>query len=404
MYYQIKELKMPKTRADLEFATPEEFEKYLTNKFQDEGYEVVLPASDKKGYEFELRQRSQTIAVQVKYYTGKCNIAQIEKFLHYLGTTEAKQRFTEGWFIVPNGYASTVYQWAMAEQLSNIKIGTLENGKIVWVYPDNEGEGKKETNKKKRFEDYTYIGVFTSKGGVGKTTVAAHLAGAFALMGHDVVLLDLDPDRNLKKLFLRDPEMIEDDASMYVPPVTSDEEGATITVLGLEEWYAHGKPEAKLVICDCSPVLSENPINIVGLFDYCIIPTILTPHGVSKNADVILRTFHHIRRYNQKARLFALINSYIGDQEERNALLIEHLQKHLRKYLRSDKKAKFIHPDEVKIRHSLSLLYWGEHIINKSKPRLAFKSGGRSYPLADFLQLTTYLEEHTELEGLRKEE
>jgi hypothetical protein len=90
MYYQIKELKMPKTRADLEFATPEEFEKYLTNKFQDEGYEVVLPASDKKGYEFELRQRSQTIAVQVKYYTGKCNIAQIEKFLHYLGTTEAE--------------------------------------------------------------------------------------------------------------------------------------------------------------------------------------------------------------------------------------------------------------------------------------------------------------------------
>jgi chromosome partitioning protein len=179
---------------------------------------------------------------------------------------------------------------------------------------------EKGDQQKKRFEDYTYIGVFTSKGGVGKTTVAAHLAGAFALMGHDVVLLDLDPDRNLKKLFLRDPEMIEDDASMYVPPVTSDEEGATITVLGLEEWYAHGKPEAKLVICDCSPVLSENPINIVGLFDYCIIPTLLTPLGVSKNADVILRTFHHIRRYNQKARLFALINSYIGDQEERNAL------------------------------------------------------------------------------------
>ena len=58
----------------------------------------------------------------------------------------------------------------------------------------------------------------------------------------------------------------------------------------------------------------------------------------------------------------------------------------------------------MKIRYSLSLLYWGEHIINKSKPRLAFRSGGRSYPLADFLQLASYLEDHTELEDLRKEE
>ena len=394
---------MSKTKTDQEFTTPEEFHNLLARQFQGEGYEVVLPPSDKKGYEFELRNKSQVIAVQARSNAGKCSIAQIEKFLNFLGTSEARQRFTEGWFVVANGYASTVYQWAMAEKLTNIRIGTYENGRVVWIYPDNEGQ-ESAKQKRKKFEDYTYIGVFTSKGGVGKTTVAAHLAGAFALMGHDVVLLDLDPDRNLKKLFLRDPDVIDDDASMYVPPITPDSEGATITVLGLEEWYAEGKPDAKLVICDCSPVLSENPINIVGLFDYCIIPTLLTPLGIAKNGDVILRTFHHIRRYNQKALLFAMINSYISDQEERNALLIDHLQKHLRKYLRSDKKAKFIHPDQVKIRHSLSLLYWGEHIINKSKPRLAFRSGGRSYPLADFLQLASYLEDKTELEDLRKEE
>ncbi|NBO63832.1 MAG: ParA family protein [Acidobacteria bacterium] len=399
----MKELNMSKTKTDQEFTTPEEFHNLLARQFQGEGYEVVLPPSDKKGYEFELRNKSQVIAVQARSNAGKCSIAQIEKFLNFLGTSEARQRFTEGWFVVANGYASTVYQWAMAEKLTNIRIGTYENGRVVWIYPDNEGQ-ESAKQKRKKFEDYTYIGVFTSKGGVGKTTVAAHLAGAFALMGHDVVLLDLDPDRNLKKLFLRDPDVIDDDASMYVPPITPDSEGATITVLGLEEWYAEGKPDAKLVICDCSPVLSENPINIVGLFDYCIIPTLLTPLGIAKNGDVILRTFHHIRRYNQKALLFAMINSYISDQEERNALLIDHLQKHLRKYLRSDKKAKFIHPDQVKIRHSLSLLYWGEHIINKSKPRLAFRSGGRSYPLADFLQLASYLEDKTELEDLRKEE
>jgi chromosome partitioning protein len=392
---------MSNPRIESSLNDPEEFESYLAKLFQSEGYEVVLPPADRRGYEFELRRKSSSIAVQAKAYAGKCSIAHIEKFLHFLGTSESKQRFSEGWFVVANGYASTVAQWAAAEQLSHLRIGTVEDGKVRWIYPDREGE-RREKSRKKSFEDYTYIGVFTSKGGVGKTTVAAHLAGAFALMGHDVVLLDLDPDRNLKKLFLRDPEMINEDASMYVPPVSSDEEGATITVQTLEEWYAQGKPDAKLVICDCSPVLAENPINIVGLFDYCLVPTLLTPLGIAKNADVILRTFHHIRRYNQKARLFALINGYITDQEERNGLLIDHLQKHLRKYLRTDKKCKFIHPDQVRIRHSLSLLYWGEHIINKSKPRLAFqKVGGRSYPLADFLQLASYLEDHTEIEELR---
>lgn len=395
---------MPNPGIDSPRQDPEGFESHLAKLFQADGYEVVLPPADKKGYEFELRRKSSCIAVQAKAYAGKCSIAQIEKFLHFLGTSEAKQRFTEGWFVVANGYASTVAQWAAAEQLANLRIGTCEDGKVKWIYPDAAGQ-RTEKGRRKRYDDYTYIGVFTSKGGVGKTTVAAHLAGAFALLGHDVVLLDLDPDRNLKKLFLRDPEMINEDASMYVPPVSSDEEGATINVQTLEEWYAQGSPDAKLVICDCSPVLAENPINIVGLFDYCIVPTLLTPLGIAKNADVILRTFHHIRRYNQKAQLLAMINSYITDQEERNNLLIEHLQKHLRKYLRADKKCKFIHPDQAKIRYSVSLLYWGEHIINKSKPRLAFqKAGGRSYPLADFLQLAAYLEDHTDLDELKKGE
>lgn len=381
--------------------TPEEFEAQMAKVFQGQGYEVVLPPREKKGYEFELRNKSRAIAVQVKAYAGKCSIAQIEKFLHYLSSAEARQRFAEGWFVAANGYAATVYQWAVAENLQNLRIGTYEGGKLRWLYPEDE-TGQAGRVRRLSEADCTYLGVFTSKGGVGKTTVAAHLAGAFALMGHDVVLLDLDPDKNLKKLFLRDPAVLDGDASMYVPPVTRDGEGATITVQNLDEWYSQRNPDAKIVICDCSPVLSENPINIVGQFDYCVIPTLLTPLGIAKNADVILRTFHHIRRYNQKARMFAVVNGYIADQEERNRLFLEHLQKHLRKYLRSDRKARFVHPDEAKIRHSLSLLYWGEHIINKTRPQLAFqKIGGRSYPLADFLQLAAYLEEQTEIEPVR---
>jgi chromosome partitioning protein len=48
------------------------------------------------------------------------------------------------------------------------------------------------------------------------------------------------------------------------------------------------------------------------------------------------------------------------------------------------------------------LLYWGYHIIEGSKPQLAFReTAGRSYPRTDFLQLAEYLESHTDLDKLR---
>ena len=40
--------------------------------------------------------------------------------------------------------------------------------------------------------------------------------------------------------------------------------------------------DAKVVICDCSPVLAENPAGLIGQFDYCIIPTTLNPLGIAK--------------------------------------------------------------------------------------------------------------------------
>jgi chromosome partitioning protein len=81
-------------------------------------------------------------------------------------------------------------------------------------------------------------------------------------------------------------------------------------------------------VCDCSPVLSENPKSLVARFDYCIIPTSLNPLGVAKKADVICRTFEQIRRFNPTAKMFSLINGYDPSKEaaHRNELLLELLQ------------------------------------------------------------------------------
>ena len=373
----------------------------IAGLFEQQGYYVTYPGKHESRFALELHRLGRRIAVQVKEYQTRCNVNQVEKVIDFLESKERQQRYSEVWLITNQGYYDSVSTYVQASELTHFRLGTVAEGKLSWVYPAEPGGGEAASGE---FEQRKYIGVFTSKGGVGKTTVAAHLAGAFALMGHEVILLDLDPDRNLQKLFATRPgdpggANSSEGVSFFVPPVQRDQPGSTITVLTPDQWPQRDDRGAKVVICDCSPVLAENPWSLVERFDYCLIPTLLTPLGIAKNADVILRTFQHVREINARAEMFALINGYLPAEEERNDLFLTHLRKHLAPYLKTDDKCKFVHPRYAHIRHSLSLLYWGEHIVKKTRPQLAFqKVGGRSYPLADFLNLAKYLERHTEIE------
>lgn len=388
---------------------PLDFEKVVACYFEKQGYEVVMPPTNTRGYDIELRKNNSCIAVQVKNHKAKCNIAQIRKFQAFLELPLA-DKFDQGWFISGSSFSKPALTNIEAEKPENLTLATFAGiDQLSWIYrqdlpltptPADELETLENSSKTK------YFGVFTCKGGVGKTTVAAHLAGAFALMGYDVILLDLDPDRNLKKLFLQDLEEEEEDASIFVPAIKKDELGTTITVLNADQWREEDYPDIKIIICDCSPVLAENSQTLVEKFDYCVIPTTLNPLGISKHGDVIIRTFEHIRRRNSEAEMFALINNFVSSKalRTRNTVLFNHLKKSLAQYTSQDKKCKLINPNDARIRHSHALLYWGYHIVEGTKPQLAFKeTAGRSYPRTDFLQLAEYLEDHTTIEGLRQQ-
>ncbi len=388
---------------------PYDFETVVALYFEEQGYKVTMPPANTKGYDIELKKDNDCIAVQVKNHKAKCNVSQILKFQDFLQLPLAN-RFNKGWFVSASGYSKPALTNINAEKPENLSLATFEGiDRICWnynlpigfpppppiIHPNPDPDPKEKTK---------YIGVFTCKGGVGKTTVAAHLAGAFALMGHDVILLDLDPDRNLRKLFLQDIEDEEGDASIFVPAINRNELGTTITVLNADQWREEDYPDVKVVICDCSPVLSENSQHLVEKFDYCVIPTTLNPLGVNKHGDVIMRTFKHIRQRNPQAEMFALINNYVSNKSlvRRNQVLFHHLKQSLNEYISKDLKCKLIHPDAAKVRHSNALLYWGYHIVEGTQPQLAFKeTGGRSYPRTDFLQLAEYLEEHTAIDKLR---
>jgi cellulose biosynthesis protein BcsQ len=53
------------------------------------------------------------------------------------------------------------------------------------------------------------IAFFNNKGGVGKTSLAYHLAWMLADLGHQVLAVDLDPQANLSAAFLDDDRLEE---------------------------------------------------------------------------------------------------------------------------------------------------------------------------------------------------
>jgi chromosome partitioning protein len=389
--------------------TPDDFEKLIAVLCEKKGFHVTMPPANMRGYDIELNKDRECIAVQVKCHKATCNTPQVLRFQSFLELPLAS-KFTSGWFISASGFAKAATTHVETEKPSSLVLGTYIDNDIVWDYyletPPWPNTPIASPSPPPPPPAVKYIGVFTCKGGVGKTTVAAHLAGAFALMGYDVVLIDLDPDKNLRKLFLENPNDEDGTAALFVPPAVRGNQGTTITVLNHDQWdeVAYGN-DTNIVICDCSPVLRENPDELVKKFDYCIIPTTLNPLGIAKNSDVIVRTFKHIRSKNSTADMFVLINGYAKSQENKNTVLIDHLKRSIDDYAQEDPKCKFIHPDNAKIRHSTSLLYWGYHIIDGTKPQLAFKEiAGRSYPRIDFLQLAGYLQDHTEIDKLREEE
>lgn len=372
----------------------------LATDFQAEGYRITVP-EDARGYTFEAAKGGDLLAVKLTEYKAPSNVSHVRQFQEFLGLP-GSQRFTGGCLVSASGFSPAAMTHVNTEEPTNLRFGTISGGQLSWDYPDDPKGGPRPPKPDPGKAKLRYFGVFTCKGGVGKTTVSAHLAGAFALMGFDVILVDLDPDKNLRKLFLNAED--GDDASLFIPG-RRGQPGASITVLNHDEWDEKAYPDVKIVVCDCSPVLSENPKDLVAKFDYCIIPTTMNPLGVAKKADVITRTFGQIRAMNPKAEMFAVINGYDATAEasERNRLLLDLLKTEISKYTAQDEKCKFIDPEDAKIRYSTALFYWGIHIVKKTPPELAFKEvAGRSYPRTDFLELADYLENHTDIDALKR--
>lgn len=366
-----------KREVVLERAT--ETERMALFLLRREKWSAVVSPKEVKEYDVEISKPGAKAAVQVRNQRAKVHLGQIEKFLDFLAQPNAKS-LNEGMFISTSGFTPSVYAYLREEKITNLKLAIMREHELIFDCEKIDAAEEREKT--------TYIGVFTCKGGVGKTTISAHLAGAFALNGYDVGLIDLDHQQNLRKIL---------GEGVYLQK-TKGNLGSVISVLTKDEWDEGDYKDTKIVVCDCNPEFEANPREYIQKFDYCIIPTTLNPLGINKNADVIKRTLASIRRENQKAELFVLINSLQTDEANRNNLLNQALQTQFKQMRETDARLHYINPAECAIRFSKQLLYWGFHLFDGAKPQLAFRTVGRySYPRMDFLKLVDFLELQTEV-------
>lgn len=349
------------------------------------GWVITLPPPNTAGYDFEAMKGKEVVAIQVKDHKTPVKVPQIERFLNFFDLPISR-RFTRGLLVSSNGFTNNALTYFSNVNSSRVRLAMIKEGTVHWIrFADKQPSVAPK--------DLVYVGIFTCKGGVGKTTISAHLGGAIALSGYDVAIIDLDPQKNLTTLL---------DGGVSIPGV-GNEPTHTVKVYSLDEWDdVHPPMGLKMVVCDCSPVFEENPEYIIEKFSYCIIPTTLNPLGLNKNGYVIKNTLKAIRSVNKHAYVFVLINNYFKDEAQKAQVLKDQYKKYFSKLSEQEPRFQFIDPDDVAIRNSKQLFYWGYHIYSGEKPELAFTTiGGKCAPKADFLNLLDYLEDHSDIKQLK---
>ncbi len=374
----------------------QDYELAVAKSLEQAGWTVTLEAEN-SAYTFAAVKDKVKTAVKVYHWQPVVGIARIEQFKDFLDHN--KSGFKQGYIVAANkatiaeAFSSEAIELAKKSQKKSFLsfhfkpfyLATPEelppppHRSLQFDEPPNIAVDTRHPGRGKKI----YIGVFTSKGGVGKTTVSAHLAGAFALSGYNVDLIDIDPQQNLKILlsqgiFLKDGR-------------------ATINVFSEPE-FVEAHSDAEITIVDCSPDFDSNPPRMIKKFDYCLIPTTLSPLGINKNGHVITTTVEKIRSVNPDASLMVLINNYHADKTQMVGALKEKYQAIFAKLAARDAKFQFIDPDQCVIHFDKRLFYWGhQHFINEQdRVELAFSSmKERNEPRDNFLALVNYLEKNT---------
>jgi len=390
-------------------ATPNDYEAFVAQCFRELGCRVEIPDNpNQEAWDFTiLTPAGQCGAVQVKSRkAGALPHPIFNRLGLYLSGPEGAP-FTFGVNIVNTGFSGptlTVLQNASPEFEETFVYGGVVRfpmGKIEWqvhrpdfdttiVEEPKTTDGKPDTPvpppKARR------VAVFTEKGGVGKTSVAAHLAGAMVYCGRDAVLVDVDKQKNLSQLLGSGVNIV--DKNRRISTLVIEADLAEINEEDYKNFY---------IVYDCAPHFDANPREIFERVTDTIIPIVLSPLSILGNAEVIHRTISSIRAVNPDMRFHIVINQYEQSKSAsgHQRTLLNYIRFWLKEHsLLMDPRVKFYEPAELSIRRSAILLNWGMFLLKAGEePRLAFESNlsGAQNLLSDFVALAESLQDTFEV-------
>jgi chromosome partitioning protein len=364
------------------------------NWFLGEGFEVTLPHKTTNSYDFIVTS-SQKAVVKIKNLEKPVNQAQALNFSRFLDSPEGAE-YDKGYLLSKNGFSANVYKNLGEKNYStNLVLGIFFDGSEKKTeYPDVMHSIETYEEQETIFEELSLapkaktkiklkIAVCTFKGGVGKTTCSAHLAGAFAWLNNEVSLIDADPEKHLLKLLIQAPS-----ENVKSKKIALEDSGKSFTLYSLDKWLEHER-DSSITIYDCAPTKEATYKHIFETIDFCLIPINLTPLGIGSDIHVVNDTKNHISKINPKVKCLILINNRPHKEHKVAKVLRDKLKQEVKKA-----QLNLIEPD---IRHSEQLLYWG------ADGKLAFnRIAGKCYPKEDFVNLAEYLIRLKHLENSRQ--
>lgn len=364
----------------MSFNSHEEAVAHAVERLQNAGLRIEFPKSETPNYTFTAGMGSDKVAVQLHSKNSPLSKTTVETFSSYL-TSSAGKRFAEGFLLAAGGFSNTalakVASWGTD---SNIRCFELREP-LSWV----------DAELPPLFKNTTRFAVFASKGGVGKSTIAAHFSGGLALHGCNIDLIDIDPQQNLKKL-------VGECVTVPSPFGVS-----RIDVSSMQAWQPKPMSARTAFVFDCSPVMEENPREVITGIDAFIVPITLNPIGLGPDGEVIARTIQDIREVNRKGKVFVVANdvdsSLLGSPQGE---MLREVMLNCGKILSAaDPKIQVFDPGKIAIRSTNLLKNWGVARLRSPEAAsagLAFPMRGRTNrPLNDFMDLTQGV-----VEGLSK--
>jgi cellulose biosynthesis protein BcsQ len=192
-----------------------------------------------------------------------------------------------------------------------------------------------------------HVGVYTFKGGVGKTKLSLLLACALAHRGHNTVLIDLNRAQNLvnlvgeEGLYVRNERGPESVISVF----SRDEWN-----LKLNKWKVGEILDAEFFIYDC-PQFFEKPAerDAIRHFELVLSPIQLTVDSIGVGHSVLRDTIAEIRAKNAGAPVEFILSDLRDDQL--NGPILAYLRA-ARPLINGGLKAALLHPEKFLIPHS----------------------------------------------------